>query len=269
MKAEKHNIQTASRCTPRLGLASAVFCCCAVLLFCLAASASEPTLDDLLDLEPTPAQTQPQPAEATEPGSAEAGPAEGAEGGDTTDEADELARKIKEMREKTAADYKEAANALEEAVQQMDDVSKRLAEAHDPSLPTQRIQEDIIRKLDQMIAAAKQQQQQQSSSSSSSSSSSNSDSQAQQQAQQSSGSSSGSSSQPNGNQAHQGGVSPGSVSKIGDTQKPLEELKREWGQLPPRLRDELSEGLGERFSPVYRQLTEAYYRRLAEEAGER
>jgi len=131
---------------------------------------------------------------------------------------------------------------------------------------TQRVQEEIIKKIEQMIAAAKKQQQQSSSSSR----------QQQQQRQQDSGTSQmqsqsqsqGQSSQPQGNGAHQGGVSPGSVSAAGDTQQPIEELKREWGQLPPRLRDELTEGIGERFSPVYRLMTEAYYRRLAEEAGE-
>ena len=44
----------------------------------------------------------------------------------------------------------------------------------------------------------------------------------------------------------------------------LEELRHEWGNLPPRLRDELNEGVSEQFSPVYRRQTEEYYRRLAE-----
>lgn len=177
-----------------------------------------------------------------------------------------MARKLAEMRAKAAEDYKEAANALEEAVQQMSDVSRLLREAHDTSLDTQRQQEQIISKIEQMIAAAKQQQQQQSSSSSSS----------QQQRQQDSGTSQmqsqaqsqGQSSQPQGNEPSQGGPSPGSVNAVGETQEPIEELKREWGQLPPRLRDELTEGLDERFSPVYRLMTEAYYRRLAEQAGQ-
>lgn len=45
----------------------------------------------------------------------------------------------------------------------------------------------------------------------------------------------------------------------------MEELREgEWGNLPPRLRDELAESLGETFNPVYRSVTEAYYRRIAE-----
>ena len=38
----------------------------------------------------------------------------------------------------------------------------------------------------------------------------------------------------------------------------------EWGNLPPRLRDELAESLSEQFNPVYRAATEAFYRRIAE-----
>ena len=38
-----------------------------------------------------------------------------------------------------------------------------------------------------------------------------------------------------------------------------------WGNLPPRLRDELLQGLEDRFSPLYRDLTELYYQRLAED----
>ncbi len=228
----------------------------ALLLCCATGVAYPQSLDELLDLDPAP-KTEPTTEPATTPAEDPAAPA--------ADEKTELEKQLAAMREKAAADYKAAANALESAVQEMDDVAKRLSQGHDPSVETQRIQEQIISKLDQMIEAAKQQKQQQSSSSSSSPS--NSDSQSQQQAEQSSPGQS-SPGQPQGNQAHQGGVSPGSVTNIGDTLKPLEELKQEWGQLPPRLRDELSEGLGERFSPVYRLMTEAYYRRLAEEAGD-
>ena len=41
-----------------------------------------------------------------------------------------------------------------------------------------------------------------------------------------------------------------------------------WGQLPPRVREQLMQGMGESYSAVYRRLTERYYRRLAEEASE-
>ncbi|MEX2213577.1 MAG: hypothetical protein WD768_05590, partial [Phycisphaeraceae bacterium] len=49
---------------------------------------------------------------------------------------------------------------------------------------------------------------------------------------------------------------------------PIEESRIEWGRLPARIRSELEQGLGEKFSPLYKKLTEAYYRRLAEEGKE-
>ena len=45
----------------------------------------------------------------------------------------------------------------------------------------------------------------------------------------------------------------------------IEQLRKEWGILPPRVREELSDGLRERFSPLYRRMTEAYYKALAEQ----
>jgi len=41
----------------------------------------------------------------------------------------------------------------------------------------------------------------------------------------------------------------------------------EWGALPDRVRDEIRQGLRERPSSLYERLTEAYYRRLAEESS--
>ena len=44
----------------------------------------------------------------------------------------------------------------------------------------------------------------------------------------------------------------------------MEELDREWGGLPRRIRDMLMQGRREAFSSVYEQMTREYYRRLAE-----
>jgi hypothetical protein len=60
-------------------------------------------------------------------------------------------------------------------------------------------------------------------------------------------------------------VPPGGAIAGGTPTTPLEEAKANWGNLPPRVRDELIEGIGEKFSPVYREMTESYYKRLAEE----
>jgi hypothetical protein len=46
-------------------------------------------------------------------------------------------------------------------------------------------------------------------------------------------------------------------------------LRRFWGHLPDKLRDEMQSSLSEQFLPKYETLIEDYYRRLAEERGGR
>jgi hypothetical protein len=46
-------------------------------------------------------------------------------------------------------------------------------------------------------------------------------------------------------------------------------LRRHWGHLPEKLREELQNSLSEQFLPQYEKLIEAYYRRLAEERRDR
>jgi hypothetical protein len=50
-----------------------------------------------------------------------------------------------------------------------------------------------------------------------------------------------------------------------DGENPDDLVKRVWGQLPDRLRDQVQQAPPEEFLPAYRELIEAYYRRLAEE----
>lgn len=170
-------------------------------------------------------------------------------------------------------------DALERAVAGMGDVATRMGDDRDVSLSLQRAQEQIIKDLDQVIAAAKKQQNQQQASSTSSSQSKQ-DQQQQQQndtsknsskrsdaskanAQQQAGSQQ-QQNKPNSNAGDQ--AASMATQKPGDAAQPMESGKVEWGNLPPRLRDELMQGTQERFSPVYEKQTEAYYRRLAEEA---
>ena len=42
-------------------------------------------------------------------------------------------------------------------------------------------------------------------------------------------------------------------------------FKEVWGQLPPKLREQMQSGLAEQFLPKYETLIEAYYKRLAED----
>ena len=172
---------------------------------------------------------------------------------------------------------------LEVTASYMDDVATRLDQSHDSGLGTQRVQEDILERLDQLIAQAIENSENESSSSSSGSGGgeskpSNGDAKPSGEPElpsnaDAAGSKPGSSKAPNagpevGINSNTGRRSPGQVQAVEPGTGPLREIRTEWGTLPPRLRDELSNGLDEAFSPLYRRETEAFYRRLAEEAAQ-
>ena len=48
----------------------------------------------------------------------------------------------------------------------------------------------------------------------------------------------------------------------------LDTARAAWGNLPERVRDSLLEGSSDYFSALYEAMTEAYYKRIAEEAKE-
>jgi hypothetical protein len=50
-----------------------------------------------------------------------------------------------------------------------------------------------------------------------------------------------------------------------DVAAQFDESRVEWGQLPPRVRDAVRQGVRDPMSAAYRRLTQEYYRRLAEE----
>ena len=244
----------------------------------LHAQDAQPTLDDLLNVTPdgaAPDEATPEPGVA-DPGVADPGRAD----------PERIDPNVERL-----LDGDEAANRFEQAVAEMADVATRLqgGDQPDPGLDTQRMQEAILKKLDAVIEAAKQQQQQQQQSSSSSSSSGQQGEPKQgdqgSQANQSQG-------QPEPGGEQDGGQDP-SGQQAGSQQKgdqasqnadaatrrqagegtpedprAIGEARQEWGNLPPRLRGELSDGFGEPYSPVYRSLTESYYRKLAEMAEE-
>ncbi len=206
----------------------------------------QPTLDDLLDLPTQKPAQKPEQSPKEGEGKSE----------------QPLERSV--QKRLTA---QEAADLFRQVVRDMDEVAHLLGEERNAGLPTQRKQEEILAKLDQVIAAARQQQQQ-----------SGSGSQSQQQARQQDRAGDPAAQQQNQNQqgANQAGdqatsgenpdnFSPGNVRGVQNDERAMNENRVEWGNLPPRLRDELQQGFGERFSPIYRDLTEAYYRRLAEE----
>lgn len=208
----------------------------ALILFSLSATAyaantaEPPTLDDLLG----PAEPRPVPTMPTTP--------EGIEDA---------------ISDETPADL------LNAALDNMQMAARRLGRQFDVGEKTQSVQEEAIRKLDELIRQASQ--------------SSSSSSAQQQQASQPRQNEEGQSAQPQPGQQQPGqpqptatmnpqdpGTTSGSVQGVLEISKPIEELRREWGSLPPRIRQELSESLSEPLSPSHRSQTEAYFKTLAE-----
>jgi hypothetical protein len=137
------------------------------------------------------------------------------------------------------------------AIQDMKLAADHLTTRADPGIETQRVQERALRRLDQLIEQMRNQQQ-----------SSGGSSQQQQQQDGKSGQKARANAQTAAQQA-----GPQGRPQQGETDdQPLSENLSEWGNLPQRLRDQLLQGLEDRFSPLYRSLTERYYERLAEEA---
>lgn len=158
----------------------------------------------------------------------------------------------------------QAADMFAQAVQQMADAADLLELASAPGAQTQRLQDEIIRKLDILIEQAKQQQ------SSSSSSSSPSGDPTEQQGQQPNQPQPGQQQQQEGEQQQQNqgdnqeeGTPPGF--QDGPLADRLDELHAAWGALPVRIREALSQGSGDQFSSFYQSMTESYYRKLAGE----
>jgi hypothetical protein len=150
----------------------------------------------------------------------------------------------------------EASDQFKQAVQLMGETADRLQSSKDTGLSTQRLQEDILRKLDQVIKAAEQNQKQ----------SKSSRSQQQKDKQQQ---------QPNQSQSQR---NPDAKEAAPDTMDPPQGEKANptpgvaargaaWGSLPARLRDALLQGNEDKYSSLYQKWTEAYYRRLAEDAN--
>lgn len=249
----------------RLSAAATVVLCAAVGLADEPASPSEPTKP----VEPEkpfesagPATPSDSPAETP---SAESDPLPsldellGLEEPESEDPAAAPAddQQQKELDRKLTA--QDAADALNQALTLMDDTAARLGQRGGTGLETQRLQEDILRKLDTVIEAAEQNQGQGSGSSAGS------------QSRQSKPSTDPGQQQSGGAQSAPSrgeGDAASMPSEGGDAQLGPQRLldASAWGALPDRLRDSVREGLSDKFSAAYRSLTEAYYRRLAEEA---
>ena len=161
---------------------------------------------------------------------------------------------------------KEIADNFVLAVEKMSLSAELLDNKFDPGLGTQRVQEDIISKLDQLIQQCRNKQCKSGSSSSSSS--------AQQQAKNNQQNNPGSKPQPpkaeppgtqrnpKASDSREGAEPP---LQEGDVNTVIEESRTEWGNLPVRLRNAMTQGRQSKYSSLYNQLTAEYYKRLAEE----
>lgn len=170
--------------------------------------------------------------------------------------------------------------------------SARLLDENEAGLPTKRVQESVVRKLDELIATAQRMQQEKKNQQQSSGS----QGQQQQQQQKKNGGKKqdgseqegkdGQRDEPRENGQQRGGrdgKSPqdegGKRRRDGDatsneppetadpttTDAQFDESRAEWGRLPPRVREAVRQGLRDPMSAAYRRLTQDYYRRLAEE----
>jgi hypothetical protein len=205
-----------------------------------------PTLDDLLGIKPKPTTPGDKPATGDKPTTGET-PA-------ITDVAPDQSKTDLD-RLLTA---QEMGDALKQAIALMGDASKRLNEHADTGLATQRVQEDVVKRLDQLLASLDKQQQKGEPSSSPQPKDPKQEPgpkkpQPQKGQQQQ---------QPNGDgmQTHDG-----PTLQQGQLKPELESARAAWGSLPARVRDMLMQGTEDRFSARYKALTQEYYKRLAEE----
>ena len=151
----------------------------------------------------------------------------------------------------------EEGDLLAQAADLMDRSAKRLEESKDAGLDTQRLQEDAIRKLDALIAQAQNNQQKKQSKKKQQQDKQQEQQQQQQQSQKQP--------QPKGAQTASDQALPGPAKQEADLKAAIAAAGATWGNLPPHLRDALRQGKSDQFSSLYQQLTEQYYKRLAEE----
>ena len=236
---------------------------------------------------PSVPNVPPVPTTANKPPSLDEalGLGDGGKQSDTTTDASELQRSL---------DGAKPRDILNSAIDDMKH-SAQLLEANDSGISTRRVQESVVRKLDELIATAQRMKQQQS-----------------QQGQESQGQSGkgknqgkdqgakdgkdgqdgkdgkdGKKPEPSENGQPRGGRdgkqdqagADGKRRKDGDatsneppeqadptmTNAQFDEARAEWGRLPPRVREAVRQGLRDPMSAAYRQLTQDYYRHLAEE----
>jgi len=190
-----------------------------------------------------------------------------------TSSGDDAAEREQKRRLERSLNESSLEDLVSRAVDGMKSAAERLSDGKDVGIGTQRIQEEVVKTLDRLLEEAQKQQRQQYSSSSS---------------RRQSGKprdTSGDPNEQNGQQASRGearaaqerATRSSSSAEESEGQRPedpsaaigteLDEARIEWGRLPERIRELVSQGRRDRVSTVYERLTREYYRRLAEEAS--
>tara|TARA_Y100000589_G_scaffold269483_2_gene261503 strand:+ start:795 stop:1541 length:747 start_codon:yes stop_codon:yes gene_type:complete len=168
---------------------------------------------------------------------------------------------------------REIGSDLESAIEDMDIAADMISVDGNFGLDLQRLQKSIIDRLDAVIEEAKRRQQQQQSSGSSSSSDSTSEQSTNDPPSNTSGQQQEGDEGSSGTGAETDGSASGQPQAVNIVQSGsegvlFEESDVEWGRLPDRVREVIRQGMRESISRRYKALTEAYYRRLAEEASQ-
>lgn len=231
-----------------------------MLAACSAGTAAQtPPADSKSPPPPRPAEKQPQPSlddllGITKPKPAQPKPADPQPG-----ETKLLDPARTELDRKLASDA--VAEDFVQAVALMRETSDRLTSAGDAGLETQRLQQEVLKHLDKLIDEAKknqkskqkQQQQQQQQ---------DQDQQQNQEQQQSSQKQKPQQGQQESSATAQGGNVP---KQNAQTKAPPAGASAAWGDLPPHVREALLQGFSDKFSATYEQMTQEYYKRLAEQ----
>lgn len=166
-----------------------------------------------------------------------------------------------DLKERLSPD--ELRDEIAKTVSLMQRAADRVGGEKDVGLDTQRVQEDVLRRLDKLLEEAERQRQKQQQQ--------NQQQQNQQQQQQQSQQQQQQRQQQTPTQREQQQAASGdrpttgpSKQDPGGTEVSLAGSAT-WGNLPPHIREALMQGASDTYSAAYRQLTEQYYRRLARE----
>lgn len=193
-----------------------------------------------------------------------AGPLTGGQEPDISkpDNADKVARQARELSEKLIRNESAGKNLMQRIVDEMEAVESRLLRGFDPGPETQEMQRKIIRELDLAIRSAVRR---------GSGGSDGGGSGDMRRSDRKAGAEADSGSSGSGGDGLDSGSaesSPAEDVRRGRFSGPLRELRRGWGLLPPRDREEVIQGAGEESLERFRDWIERYYRDLAENERE-